>query len=156
METSTVRVERRAAQRFSFHLPVSIKIADSGVEGCGFTEDISARGAFLYTQSLLKEGAGIELTLKMPSEITLADSMRVRCRGKVLRVVPSSSGDKFGVAVHLEGYEYLPNAIESSQEEGCFGRISSLHGSSLAGSEKAASTWSHSPSATYWKASKAS
>jgi PilZ domain len=156
METSTVRVERRAAQRFPFHLPVNIKIAGSGIEGCGFTEDISARGAFLYTQSRVAEGSGIELTLNMPSEITLAESMRVRCRGKVLRVVTSSSGDKFGVAVHLEGYEYLPDAAASSQEEGCFGRISSLHGSSLVGTEKAASTWSRSHSATYWKASKAS
>jgi hypothetical protein len=35
----------------------------------------------------LSEGAEIELTLKMPSEITLGESMRVRCRGRVLRIL---------------------------------------------------------------------
>jgi hypothetical protein len=33
----------------------------------------------------LNEGAEIELTLRMPSEITLGENMRVRCRGQVLR-----------------------------------------------------------------------
>jgi hypothetical protein len=35
----------------------------------------------------LSEGAEIELTLEMPSEITLGENMRVRCRGSVLRIV---------------------------------------------------------------------
>jgi hypothetical protein len=44
----------------------------------------------------------------MPSEITLAESMRVRCRGRVVRVSRSQVGTKSGVAVHFEGgYEFL-------------------------------------------------
>ncbi len=108
MSTDQVRFERRATQRFDFHLPVTIRSAVSGSEGYGFTQDLCARGTLLYTDFALSEGDAVELTLVMPSEITLAENMRVRCRGKVRRVCTALTGSKFGVAVHIEGYEYLP------------------------------------------------
>ena len=46
----------------------------------------------------------------MPSEITLGENMPVRCRGKVMRIAQMAGASKTGVAVHLEGYEYLPEA----------------------------------------------
>jgi hypothetical protein len=85
--TPPVSVERRVGQRFCFNLPVSLRDVSSAVEGLGFTQDLSSRGAFLFTVMPLDKGAEIELTLKMPSEITLGESMRVRCRGRVLRIV---------------------------------------------------------------------
>ncbi len=118
MTTPPGQVERRAGQRFSYLLPVSLRDVASGAEAPGFTQDISSRGVFFFTEMPLREGDAIELTLKMPSEITLGASMRVRCRGRVLRVVrPSAKGlfgssaqaqsqaeTKVGVAVRLEGY----------------------------------------------------
>ncbi|MFZ0958309.1 MAG: PilZ domain-containing protein [Candidatus Sulfotelmatobacter sp.] len=86
MNPSPVRVERRAGQRFPFLLPVFVRDVSSGVEARGFTQDISSRGVFFFTDAAFAEGAQIELTLNMPSEITLGDDMRVRCRGSVLRV----------------------------------------------------------------------
>jgi hypothetical protein len=109
----------------------------------------------------------------MPSEITLGESMRVRCRGRVLRVIQAadngwkaatsselSSPDsaspeirgvdsglerdveevettrlvdttstKIGVAVCLNGYEYLASPEDSSGE---YRRISALHSPSAA------------------------
>lgn len=95
MTTPPVGVERRAGQRFSFNLPVSLRDVSTAAEGLGFTQDLSSRGAFLITDMAVSEGADIELTLKMPSEITLGESMRVRCRGRILRVVkPSDNGWK--------------------------------------------------------------
>ncbi len=135
-----VGVERRIGQRFAFNLPVSLRDVATAAEGLGFTQDLSSRGAFLFTDMALNEGAEIELTLKMPSEITLGENMRVRCRGQVLRIVkppdnnwkPAVSTDaetklaetKIGVAVCLKGYEYLPEAEDSSAD---FRRISALH-----------------------------
>lgn len=127
MNAEQVRLERRAAQRFDFHLPVSIRIAAAEQEGSGFTQDLSARGAFLYTDFSLQEGASVELTLVMPSEITLAENMRVRCRGKVVRVVQPAVGNKSGVAVHLEGYEFLPESEMKTDVSASFNRISALH-----------------------------
>jgi len=119
MSTATVQVERRVGQRFSYLLPVSVRQPSSGLESVGFTQDLSSRGVFFFTDAPLTEGAEIELTLRMPSEITLGESMPVRCRGRILRVVRPTTpcnGEstsvaaetKIGVAVRLEGYEYLP------------------------------------------------
>src|ERR1700679_2821613 len=86
MTTPHVGVERRAGQRFAFNLPVSLRDVPSSAAGLGFTQDLSSRGAFFFTDMALAEGAEIELTLCMPSQITLGEDMRVRCRGRVLRI----------------------------------------------------------------------
>src|SRR4029077_14459905 len=117
MTTSPVRVERRAGQRFPYLLAVSFRQPAGSIEGVGFTQDLSSRGVFFFTDAPLTEGSEIELTLRMPSEITLGESMPVGCRGSILRVerpaatAPDSSGTphpetKIGVAVRFEGYEY--------------------------------------------------
>jgi hypothetical protein len=125
MTTEPVRVERRVGQRFDVHIPVSVKLAGRNHEGCGFTQDLSSRGSFFYTDFPLGTGECIELTLLMPSEITLGESMRVRCQGSVLRVVQPSIGTKLGVAVCFAGYEYL--AQSQPAETSDFSRVSSLH-----------------------------
>ena len=127
MSSSEVRLERRAAQRFDFQLPLSIRLINGEREGSGLTQDLSARGAFFYTDFVLEQGANVEVTLVMPSEITLSENMPVRCRGKVLRVTPPSIGNKIGVAVHLENYEYLPETQVVSTTSGDYSRISALH-----------------------------
>ncbi|HTW59399.1 MAG TPA: PilZ domain-containing protein [Terriglobales bacterium] len=133
MTTPTVRVERRVGQRFPYLLPLSLRQIAPAAAGFGFTQDLSSRGVFFFTDVALHEGAEIEITLRMPSEITLGENMRVRCRGHVLRVVkpaqpscdsPAVAETKIGVAVRLEGYEYLPEVAESSA---AFARVSALH-----------------------------
>ena len=126
MTTLPVRVERRVGQRFLYLLPLTLR--QSEIEGVGFTQDLSSRGVFFFTDTPLAEGAEIELTLRMPSEITLGDSMRVRCRGRILRVtkpaaqLPHSAETKVGVAVRFDHYEYLTDAAPSA-----YPRVSSLH-----------------------------
>jgi hypothetical protein len=126
MMTTPVRVERRAGQRFDLHVPVSVKLAGSSHDACGFTQDLSARGAFFFTDFPLGVGETVELTLVMPSEITLGEAMPVRCLGRVLRVVQPSVGTKLGVAVHFAGYEYLPEAAGRGVTSD-FDRVSALH-----------------------------
>ena len=127
MNTDQGHLERRAAQRFGSHLPVSVRLASTEPEGHGVTQNLSARGAFFYTDFSLSVGDAIELTLVMPSEITLAENMRVRCRGKVMRVVPPLSGTTFEVAVRLHGYEFLPQAETVTEASRAYDRISGLH-----------------------------
>jgi hypothetical protein len=126
MSTNPVRHERRAAQRFDYQLPISIKVVGIEGEAHGCTQDLSARGAFFYTEAAIAEGSELELTLLMPAEITLTASMPVRCRGKVLRVARQGGSTKIGVAVQLAGYEFLPET-QNTRAEGSFGRIASLH-----------------------------
>ena len=119
-------LERRCGQRFNLHVPVSLRLCGSPHESGGFTQDLSARGSFLFTDYPLAVGEKIEVTLVMPSQITLGESMRVRCQGTVLRVVQPSAGTRLGVAVHFAGYEYLPDQPEDVASD-AFSRISSLH-----------------------------
>ena len=124
MMSSPVRVERRAGQRFPYLLPLSLRQLEGSVEGVGLTQDLSSRGVFFFTDVPLSEGAEIELTLQMPSEITLGESMPVRCRGRALRVVRAATSastatsvrveTKIGVAVRLECYEYLSDSSSES------------------------------------------
>jgi PilZ domain-containing protein len=127
MTSPPVQHERRAAQRFAMLLPVSIRLLETSHQESGCTQDVSARGVFLYTECPVVQGTAVELTLVMPQEITLTESMRVRCRGRVLRVLSPAAERKLGVAVQLEGYEFLPEARSSAEVEGSFGRIASLH-----------------------------
>ena len=135
MTNPTVAIERRVGQRFSYLLPLSLRQPATSLEGVGFTQDLSSRGVFFFTNAPLTEGSEIELTLRMPSEITLGESMPVRCRGRVLRVlrptatsacdasVSAHAEAKIGVAVRFECYEYLPE----SQSSATFPRVSALH-----------------------------
>jgi len=135
MTSPPVRVERRAGQRFPYSLPLALSQSSTSLEGVGFTQDLSSRGVFFFTEVPLEEGSEIEITLKMPSEITLGESMRVCCRGRILRVWkplvsaqdlanPSYPEAKIGVAVRFEGYEYL---TESAESAAAFTRLSALH-----------------------------
>ena len=130
MSTEQVHFERRASQRFDFQLPIAVRLSGTEREGCGFTQDLSGRGAFFYTDFQVAEGDAVELTFVMPAEITLTENMRVRCRGRVTRVWPVER--KFGVAVHLEGYEYLSATESAAQASASFPRVSGGHTTSQA------------------------
>jgi hypothetical protein len=111
MTSDQVHLERRAAQRFEVHTPVSLRLAGSEREACGFAQDLSGRGLLLYTDMTLSQGDALQLTFVMPSEITLGENMRVRCNGRVVRVC--GVGTKGGIAVQIEGaYEFLPDEMK--------------------------------------------
>jgi hypothetical protein len=110
-----VRLERRAGQRFEVNLPLVVQF--DGRAFPGFTRDVSGRGIFFYAEAALPEGAVVEVTFTMPSEITLAESMRVRCRGRVLRTSGAEAGRKKGIAVRLDAYQYLPSSPEEPAAE---------------------------------------
>jgi hypothetical protein len=105
------RPERRTEERYSLRLPVIVRSLDNGTrEQTCVTHDVSARGAFFHLESKLPEGAAIEMVLTLPSELTLTESLRVRCRGKVVRVIESAPGTAVGVAAVIEQYDLTPGA----------------------------------------------
>ncbi|HXP47281.1 MAG TPA: PilZ domain-containing protein [Terriglobales bacterium] len=101
------QAERRGEQRFPLRLPVVVKSMHGGVqEESSLTRDVSARGAFFYLDGKLAEGTPVELILTLPAEITLTDSIRVRCKGRVVRVVGTTNGGKTGVAATIDQYDF--------------------------------------------------
>jgi len=60
----------------------------------------------VWTNLPLSEGAVVEMTLVMPSEITLAEDMKVCCRVRVLRR-SQGGGAREAVALRIERYDFL-------------------------------------------------
>ena len=102
------QAERRGEQRFPLRLPIVVRSMHDGVqEESSVTRDVSARGAFFYIDYSLAQGTPVELILTLPAEITLTESIRVRCKGTVVRVVGGSNGGKTGVAAMIEQYDFV-------------------------------------------------
>jgi PilZ domain len=99
--------ERRSEQRFPLRLPIQVKcLAASVVEATAFTRDISARGAYFFLDSGLREGARVEITVTLPAQVTLAGELHVRCKGRVVRVNQSELIAKIGIALAIEQYDF--------------------------------------------------
>ena len=99
--------EQRSTRRFSLRLPVTVKFSDGSAEKTAHTRDVSARGICFYMDAAVTEGSEIEFTLTLPPEITLTESIRVHCKGKVVRVEPQAPGGRVGIAAVIERYEFL-------------------------------------------------
>jgi len=101
--------EKRGARRFALHLPVSVGAeGKAGQDAVGQIRDVSARGICFYLEHALDNGSPIGFTLTLPPEITLTDSIRVHCKGRVVRVDNSAPDGRMAVAAVIEEYEFLP------------------------------------------------
>src|SRR5437588_509815 len=85
--SSATKTEQRTSRRFALKLPVSIRCENGEItEVPAETRDVSAQGVFFYTGSRLSKGSKVEFTLTLPPDITLTESIRVRCRGRIVRI----------------------------------------------------------------------
>jgi hypothetical protein len=98
--------ERRAMRRFAMRLPALIRRADRFQEFITETLNISARGVFFYIDGEIAPQTRVEVTLTLPSEVIVSDSVRVRFTGRVVRV-ESGQGPRIGIAAAIEEYEFL-------------------------------------------------
>lgn len=100
--------EKRAARRFALKIPVSIAREDTKFSEAAQIRDVSARGISLYLDSPIAQGSPIGFTLTLPPEITLTESIRVQCKGRVVRIEDGTTEGKMAVAAVIEEYEFLP------------------------------------------------
>ncbi|HEY6270854.1 MAG TPA: PilZ domain-containing protein [Terriglobales bacterium] len=101
--------EKRAARRFALRIPVAVNRDGNTHSEAAQIRDVSARGICFYVDSAVAQGAAIGFTLTLPPEITLTESIRVQCKGRVVRVEDSAAG-RIAVAAVIEEYEFLPEA----------------------------------------------
>lgn len=100
--------ERRAMRRFDIRLPALVKLSGNGFrEVLTEIQNVSARGVFFYLDRPVTLGSKVEITLTLPSHITLTEAVRVRFRASVLRVEANSGMARMGVAALIEEYEFL-------------------------------------------------
>jgi hypothetical protein len=105
--------ERRAMRRFDMRLPAIVKLTDNGFhEVLTETQNVSARGVYFYLDQTVPPGSKIEVTLTLPSHVTLTEPVRVRFVARVIRVDSSVPVARVGIAAFIEEYEFL-NSPES-------------------------------------------
>ena len=109
MSVSQQGHELRSTRRFNLRLPIEVKYAaDSVKQAKAHTRDVSSRGICFYFDAPISPGSDIEFTLTLPPEITLTESIRVRCKGTVVRVdTPPLPGAKMGIAATIQHYEFV-------------------------------------------------
>jgi hypothetical protein len=107
--------DRRAMRRFDMRLPAIVQVEDSAVgELLTETQNVSARGVFLYLDRPLAEGSRMHVTLTLPPHITLTDPVRVRFAARVVRTEAPLPASRIGIAAVIEEYEFLRSAISGS------------------------------------------
>ena len=105
------RQEKRAARRFALDVPVNVAHGEGAAQSqLAHIRDVSARGICFYLDSAITQGSPIGFTLTLPPEITLTESIRVQCKGRVVRVDEETRDGKVAVAAVIEEYEFLPEA----------------------------------------------
>src|SRR5262245_47352046 len=73
--------DKRSTRRFALRLPVSVTYTDDGDQmKSAQTRDVSARGISFYVDAPIAKDSPIEFTLTLPPEITLTESIKVRCK----------------------------------------------------------------------------
>jgi len=98
--------ERRVQQRFALQLPVIIEGKMGAAGFRSLTRDVSARGAFFYTDVAgLQVSSRIAFSMLLPADITGSEETRVACEGTVLRL-ETNGNNKTGVAVTIESYDF--------------------------------------------------
>jgi hypothetical protein len=101
--------EKRAARRFALRIPVAVARGENlNNNESAQIRDVSARGISFYLDSPIEQGAPIGFTLTLPPEITLTESIRVQCKGRIVRVENGENNGKMAVAAVIEEYEFLP------------------------------------------------
>jgi Tfp pilus assembly protein PilZ len=94
----------RKSQRVCIQRPVTVRYnRDGNFEFTGISRDLSDSGIFFFTESVIKVGAQVELTLTFPSETAQPIPMQVR--GRVVRVekIPAT-----GIAVEFDKVTVVP------------------------------------------------
>lgn len=99
-------VEKRATRRFSLRLPIALKFGNGHGDVESRTRDVSARGVCFYADAPPPEGSDIHFTLTLPPEVTLTESISMRCMGRVVRV-DRTAGHAAAVAAVIDRYEFL-------------------------------------------------
>ena len=103
--------EKRSARRFALRIPVSVARGETMEQSePAQLRDVSARGICLYLDSPIEEGSPIGFTLTLPPEITLTESIRVQCKGRVVRIDGAANNGKLTVAAVIEEYEFIPES----------------------------------------------
>jgi hypothetical protein len=101
------RRDRRLAGRYTMKTPLRVRLWKSVLpEHTAESLNVSQRGIYFATDSVLHEGETVEVFFNMPEEIVGEPTSEWRCTGHVVRVEAiGTTGGKMGVGVQFDCYE---------------------------------------------------
>jgi hypothetical protein len=100
--------ERRQATRFDLKLPVILRWRDGEKlrEAHTISQDVSSNGIYFLLSEGIQDGTNVEVEMTLPSQITRAGPVRVRCLGRIQRC-EEANGVTTGVAASINKYQFL-------------------------------------------------
>jgi hypothetical protein len=107
--------ERRIDTRVNICVPLRFRALNNpgATEQSAESENISQRGMYFLTNVPLKVGTPVEVSLRMPPELSGKVSSDVKCVARVVHVRPSAApGGLSGIGLHVERYEAKASARE--------------------------------------------
>ncbi len=102
--------ERRKSFRKDTKVPVKLRAAEgsSGYSSNAESLNISDSGLLFTMQSPIAIGTMIELAFVMPGEVTGGLPMKVRCTGRVVRLIHEGMEEgKSGIAAEIQRFETI-------------------------------------------------
>lgn len=111
--------DQRRSKRFELRLPFELVQADSSPAlRTGETHNLSSGGVLFSTGSQIEVGEAIEYMITLPSAAESGTSVRIRCKGKVIRLERRDNGSPspapFTAAATLERYEFVRDHAQST------------------------------------------
>jgi len=107
--------ERRMKPRVNLRVPMRFRIVDNcyGSEQIGEAENVSESGIYLVTNHPLKVGTTLEVSLRMPTELSGQPVINVRCRARVVHAQPDAlPGRMNGFGLSIEQYIAAPAPVD--------------------------------------------
>ena len=99
--------DRRLVGRYSMKTPLRVRLWKSTIpEQIAESVNVSQRGIYFATDSVLHEGETVEVFFNMPEIVLGEPASEWRCTGHVMRVEAiAATGGKLGVGVQFDCYE---------------------------------------------------
>ena len=104
-------MDRRSTRRYDLALPITAHmLLPRQLEAVpGTTRDISTRGVYFTTDHELLPGCEVDITYRLPSDVTQSVEVLIRARGKVVRTERKEEDPHkgIGVAAAIEKYQFV-------------------------------------------------
>ena len=105
----TAATDRRKYRRYDLSIEVKVqprkRAAAAAVET--YTRDISARGVYFDFSERMEIGSELEFELNLPPELCAGKNVRIRCRGRIVRLDKPKADAGIGIAATIESYEFV-------------------------------------------------
>ena len=100
--------ERRKYRRYDLAIEVQVQPRRRVAAPVrAVTRDISARGIYFDFSEKMEPGSELEFELNLPLELAAGKAVRVRCRGRIVRVETPRTDGGVRVAASIENYEFI-------------------------------------------------